>query len=110
MPCMDGGPSAHEVKMRDQAAAAAKRQTQMIEASLCAIVSAIDKQSIEIRQAVFGSVDWQEAGVTVREFDNWLHNHRAKDAERRKAEEEAKARAALLARLTDEEKRLLGVK
>lgn len=87
MPCDDYGPSGHMTITK-------------FEAMLCAFVT---KLAVTDRlDKVVESIDWNEAGVTRREFESWWQAHLTKDTARRRRE-------AALAKLTPDERRLLGL-
>lgn len=106
MPCRDEWAEEQDRK-------AAFRELAMVRASLCAVLTFIegDKSAFD---AMLKDIDWKEAGVSKREFLAWWEDHKVEDAMRRKqeaAERRAKEiRKAALAKLTPEEKKILGVK
>lgn len=61
--------------------------------------------------AVLDRVDWQEAGTTRRCTEQWWEDHRARDEERRaeEARQLERRRQEILARLTPEERGILGL-
>jgi len=105
MPCRD------EYADREMELKEAKKAA-MIEASLCGILRVLDVPYD--KEKILELVDWKEAGVTRKEFETWWMGHRRKDQLRKMAEEEAKrkedVKAKALAKLTPEERELLGVK
>lgn len=126
MPCYDGGPTentymegllAQEVEWRD--------------AALCAVLTAIENkrplwmnESVYLAESVLDKIDWVDAGIKRKDFDNWWANHKEQDRVRRKREAEERARKAeqekinlrkaqlkktALAKLTVEEAQALGI-
>lgn len=79
------------------------------EAMLCAVMSSVERSMIAVE--LIDNINEQEAGVTREEIRAWFAEHKSKDAARRarELEEDARKREALLARLTPEERALLGV-
>jgi hypothetical protein len=81
-----------------------------LEAMLCGIVRTMDLQQLSV---TLSEVDWEEAGVTRKEFHNWWTKHEAEDAARKIKEEaaarKAKTKADALAKLTTEERKALGL-
>lgn len=105
MPCRDG--------MEDLRRAEEHAERALIRASLCAVLTLLEKDpggfALMLKQ-----IDWKEAGVSKREFLGWWEDHKEEDAKRRErmAEQlrEIKVRKDALAKLTDEEKKVLGIK
>ncbi len=89
-----------------------RRENAMLEASLCAILTSLEKKN-EIR-TFLNDVDWKEAGVPASTLFSWWVNHKEQDAKRRACEEaeraKKEARQAALAKLTPEERKALGLK
>ena len=83
-----------------------------LEAALCGILTAVEKgNNLEWVMAHF---DAKEAGISMDEVDMWWAKHKAKDEIRRQLEREAKEREAkknaALAKLTKEERAILGLR
>lgn len=79
-----------------------KKQLAFAEASLCAAIKAGDKLS---NNQFFTHIDFEEAGITLEDLMSWEIEHRKLDAARwEKLKEEA------LAKLTEIDKRALGIK
>ena len=79
---------------------------------LCAIATVLQARgSLSI---ILDNVDWKEAGTSRRGFDEWWARHQREDADRRareKKERDAKReKERVLATLTPEQKRVLGLK
>lgn len=86
------------------------------EAMLCAVFSLLengfDSHGITFYlEAVLDRIDWREAGVTRYDTEAWWEDHKDRDAERRHQEALAleRRRQEILARLSDEEREILGV-
>lgn len=86
------------------------------ESMLCAVLTVLDDGfeshgTTFYLGAVLDRVDWQEAGVTRRETEEWWQDHLERDRERRHQEALARERRRqeILARLTPEERELLGL-
>lgn len=88
------------------------KRNNWLEAALCASLTALNSN--------YDALDYKEAGIKRADLIKWHDAHKIKDAERRAREaEERKARAekaaktkakkALLAKLSPEERELLGV-
>jgi len=103
MPCTDGGvpypPSEEEILARK------------VPAMLCAVWSSLTPHQ---QSNALAKIDWNEAGVTMKEFTRWWKLHSDEDKRRRAREAEAQRRERLrdkaLEKLTPEERRALGVK
>lgn len=109
MPCRDW-------TVNDEYHAEAHRIASLLEPAMCGILTALENQN-QLQMVLF-SVDWREAGVSKESVEAWWKEHKRKDAQRRKAEAKRVARAAekqrkreeALAKLTEEERKLLGIK
>lgn len=82
------------------------------EAMLCVVMTFLEKNSLI--QYMRKETDWVEAGIDYAMIANWWKHHKAIDEARRKREkaerEREKAKKDLLAKLSDAEKKLLGIK
>ena len=93
-----------------------KAQLAERDAMLCAVFTVLENgfQSHGVTfylRAILNKVNWQEAGTTLHATEAWWEDHKERDAERRAqeaAEREAK-RKAILARLSPEEREILGL-
>lgn len=108
MPCRDEMAEAQDRK-RDY------QELAFLRAGLCAVLTVMEKNMKKKTFAQYiDCIDWKEAGVTKREFLGWWEDHKEKDRKRLAAMEkqlkEIKIRKEALAKLTDEEKKILGVK
>ena len=106
MPCRDEW-------AEEQDRRAAFQELALVRASLCAVLTFIEGDDTAFA-AMLKDIDWKEAGVSKREFLAWWEEHKIEDALRRKREAEEKRekeiRKTALAKLTPEEKKILGVK
>lgn len=84
-----------------------------IEAALCGITRVLDRDT-DALAVILDRVDWKEAGVKRHQFEQWWASHKAADELRRIREEEAREQArrikAAKAKLSPEERELLGIK
>jgi len=107
MPCRDW-------TVEDEWRMKGAKEMSMLRASLCAVLT---KMETNMPKKTFGqwmdAIDWKEAGVTKRELMTWWEEHKAADSRRRvreaKEAAEKKIRDEALAKLTPEEKKILGV-
>ncbi len=106
MPCRDE--MVEDMWRREAAEKAA-----MVEASLCAVMMVLESDDKTFKSTL-KKIDWKEAGVTKRQFLSWWEDHKEVDAKRRERMaaqlREIKIRKDALAKLTPEEKKILGVK
>ena len=107
MPCRDG--------MEDFRRSEEYAERALIRAALCAVLTALERESGgDLYENVLSFIDWKEAGVTEKEFRKWWKDHKMEDAERRAYEREERrkeeVRKFALSKLSDEEKKILGVK
>ena len=116
MPCRDW--TATEVVSGEYLSKLTHRAT-IAEAGLCAILTVMEKNMTEKTMTQYiDSIDWKEAGISKESFLLWWKEHKAEDAKRRKAEakraskekKKEKLRETALSKLTDEEKKILGIK
>lgn len=118
MPCYDGRDSSEILREEAERFAKLANHSEKIEAALCAILTKLEKDNLFA--TVMNDVDWKEAGISQRFVDTWWVNHKAYDEQRRHLEEEVRLRNAekeerkrrkqeVLAKLTPEERKILGV-
>lgn len=108
MPCRDWTVE-DEWRMRDA------KEMVMLRSSLCAVLTKMEsnmpKKTFE---QWMDAIDWKESGVTKDELMTWWEDHKEEDARRRAREAkeaaEKKIRKQALAKLTPEERKILGVK
>jgi hypothetical protein len=98
-----------------------RQQNEMLKASLCAVLTTLENYGFNIFLPNDNTVNWKEAGVSMKELKTWWEVHKEIDKQRRereaaelKAKEEkqriAKRREEILSKLTPEERKILGVK
>ena len=98
----------------------ARERIEFLEAALCAVMTQRASDLGGDPEDVYAGIDYNEAGITKKELKKWWEAHQAKDAERRAREERerqeklekqrlARERKKLLAMLTPEQRKLLGV-
>lgn len=116
MPCFDNNADIDESQMDSFATAKLQRERDFLEASLCSILRILESSKVcdgPILQKILEEVDWKEAGITERQLYNWWNQHKKKDKERHIREQVQARRNAIkktaLAKLTDEERRALGI-
>jgi hypothetical protein len=121
MPCYDGGPScttSYESDYRRE-----RKAKERTEAMLCAVLSVLEYETT--LTAVLDDVDYTEAGFKRAHLEAWWKEHKVLDAKRRvreakerdaakkAAETKAKAkkaREAALAKLSEADRKALGLK
>lgn len=78
---------------------------------LCAVLSSLERNNTF--DLVVQGADWEEAGVPVSSMLAWYKKHKKADRARKIREETARyredARKTALAKLTDSERKLLGL-
>lgn len=98
----------------------ARERIEFLEAALCAVMTQRASDLGGDPEDVYAGIDYNEAGITKKELKKWWEAHQVKDAERRAREERdrqeklekqrlARERKKLLAMLTPEQRKLLGV-
>lgn len=89
------------------------RELALVRASLCAVLSVLEEDDATFA-AILKKIDWKEAGVSKREFLSWWTDHMEKDRKRKEQEaklmREKEILKEALSKLTDEEKKILGIK
>lgn len=89
------------------------KELSKVSASLCAVLTVLEGDDAAF-SAILKKIDWKEAGITKREFLMWWEDHKEQDKIRRarvaKELREIKIRKDALAKLTPEERKILGVK
>jgi hypothetical protein len=110
MPCRDWN-------VNDDRAAEHDR-LRLVEPALCGVFTAMERQGGDLFENVLSFVNWREAGVSEESVRHWWKAHKAEDARQRKNEdrraksaaEKKRKREEALAKLTEEERKLLGIK
>ena len=108
MPCRDYYDDHPEQYFRDVTEPALKKQISFAESALCATLAAL-RTYTDDKQDMFSLINYEEAGITKAELKAWYKTHSELDVKHRAMEAEKKRKAAL-AKLTPEERKLLGVK
>ena len=92
------------------------RQIAELEAMMCGVFTLLDDGFTShgitfYLPAVLDRVNWQETGTTRMWTDEWWEDHKERDAERRaeEARQLERRRQEILARLTEEEREILGL-
>lgn len=103
MPCSSNGEDAY---YRERA------NNEFAKASLCAVLTAL---SLRGRlNVVLEDIDWKEAGLSKDDLFRWWEAHQVADQQRRLREKSDAERKQMqqeaLAKLTDDERRILGLK
>lgn len=101
MPCVSDG---YYPSFEDQV----RKELNLVRAIACGLLKLDD--SIE----TLSEVDWKEQGITLDQAQEWWLDHQQRDRARKRqellaAEKQAKKDAAL-AKLTDEDRKILGIK
>ncbi len=85
-----------------------------LEAALCGILTELKGNYPFEYARILPNLDYREMGITEDELMEWWGTHMAKDEARRKREQEARmretAKNAALAKLTKEERAILGLR
>lgn len=116
MPCYDGRDRGEEMA---QIASGERVRADRAEAMLCAILTQLEKDNL--LATVMSVANWDEAGISHAYAHDWWEKHKAMDEFRRKKEADAIARRLakeererqrqeVLARLSPEERKILGVR
>jgi hypothetical protein len=71
----------------------AEQEISRLRAMVCAVAGALDQQKTLTK--LLDSIDWNQAGVTRQEFDDWWSEHQMQDALRLRQEADAKHRQAI---------------
>lgn len=118
MPCRDYYDDHPEQYYRDVTEPGLKAQVSFAESALCQTLAAFDRVLYDVANRLPGElqsincldfINYDEAGIKRIDLEKWWTQHKALDAQHRKEEQERKARAAALAKLTKAEKKLLGL-
>jgi hypothetical protein len=116
MPCRDFyGDHPHQY-FKDVTEPALKKQIAFAESALCQALVALEHvdslvETVSPKKGDFYDwINYKEAGITKSELIKWHKNHRKLDAMHREQERLKQVREAALAKLSDEERKVLGVK
>ena len=107
MPCYDSGAYDREDQYRQ------KKKIVFLEAALCAALTVFEKIANENTNVVinpFSWIDYEKAGIGEKKLKDWWDNHKREDYARRKKEKEKQdLKASALSKLTEEERKVLGL-
>lgn len=112
MPCRDYYDDHPDQYFKDVTEPALKKQVSFAESALCATLGTMQtmlKDMGAISTDPLDYINYEEAGMSRTALEVWWTNHKRLDAKHR-AEAAEKARAAALAKLTPEERKILGLK
>lgn len=113
MPCRDYYDE-HPEEYYADTIAGLRKQVSFAESALCQTLVAFEKFVNDVQGIVdidtLGLIDYKEAGITRSQLEKWWADHKRKDADSRRNREVQEKRKAALAKLTDEERKLLGIK
>ena len=115
MPCRDYYDDHPEAYFRDVTEPALKKQIAFAESALCQALIALEHvdslvKTVIPKKVFYDWINYKEAGITKSELINWHKNHCKLDAQHREQERLKQVREAALAKLSDEERKVLGVK
>lgn len=119
MPCRDYYDDHPDQYFKDITEPALKRQVSFAESALCQTLEAFDQVLFDVANRIPGElqsvsaldyINYAEAGIDREDLEVWWKNHKAVDKQMREAERIAKLRKGALAKLSNEERKALGVK
>lgn len=116
MPCRDFYDDHPEQYYRDITLPALKKQIAFAESVLCQALAAIEHldslvETVSPKTGDFYDwINFREAGVTKAQVTKWHQAHKLLDAKHREEARLKQVREAALAKLTPEERQVLGVK
>ncbi len=106
MPCYDGGPREPTISQERL------DEFRRIEAMLCAMFKTAEK--LGWLPTLMENIDWKAAGIKRYQMEEWWVYHKAADELRRQQEAEEAERLRKIksakSKLTNEERKLLGIK
>ena len=116
MPCRDYYDDHPEQYFKDVTEPALKKQISFAESALCAALAALEHvdslvETVSPKQGDF--YDWlnfKEAGITKTQLIKWHKTHKELDLKHREQERLKNLRETALKKLTDEERKVLGIK
>lgn len=82
MPCNDGGYPG-EGMYNDEHIKTLKRELGDIEAMLCGISTAIESLGKKSQEIFLNKVDWEEVGLSKKDYYDWWTEHKLEDKERK---------------------------
>lgn len=107
-----------QLKDKDRQIDNLKQQVSFSESALCLALNTMEqllkgiKHDFDdgIKTNPLDIMEFEEAGITRTDLEKWWTKHKKLDARHREQERLKKVKDAALAKLTDEEKKVLGVK
>ena len=116
MPCRDFYDDHPEQYFKDVTEPALKKQIAFAESALCQALIALKYvdslvETFSPKQGDFYDwINYKEAGITKAQLIKWHKEHRELDANHREQERLKQVRESALAKLSEEERKVLGVK
>lgn len=116
MPCRNFYDDHPEAYFRDVTEPALKKQISFAESALCAALSALEHVDTLVETTgpkkgdFYDWLNFKEAGITKPQLVKWHNAHKKIDAKNRELERLKKVKEGALAKLTDEELKVLGIK
>lgn len=116
MPCRDYYDDHPQAYFKDVTEPALKKQISFAESALCQALAALKHvdslvETVSPKKGDFYDwINFKEAGITKTQLVKWHKDHKILDDKHREEERLNKIKQDALAKLTDEEKKVLGVK
>jgi hypothetical protein len=116
MPCRDYYDDHPDQYFKDVTEPALKKQVSFAESALCQTLAAFSVALLDMQLHVGQSVnpldhiDYAEAGIKREDLEAWWKNHKMLDEKHREEERLKKVKKAALAKLTTEERKVLGIR
>lgn len=117
MPCRDYYDDHPEAYFRDITEPALKKQISFAESALCQTLSTFQEHLKNMQKDYDDNIytnpldylDYEAAGITREELEKWWDDHQALDKEHRERARQAQVKRVALAKLTPEERKVLGL-
>lgn len=115
MPCRDYYDEYPQAYFRDVTEPALKKQIAFAESALCQTLVALEKYITTYNEEhgttrqTLDQINYDAAGITKTELTTWWNNHQELDEKHREEERLKTLREAALSKLSDEEKKVLGI-
>ena len=116
MPCRDYYDDHPEQYFKDVTELALKKQISFAESALCAALAALEHvdslvETVSPKKGDFYNwIHFEKAGITKTQLVKWHKDHKKLDEKHREQERLKKLKETALAKLTEEERKVLGVK
>lgn len=118
MPCRDFYDYHPDQYFRDVTEPALKKQISFAESALCLTLNTLEQLLNGIKQDFDSNaktnpldiLDFEEAGITRKELEQWWKRHKKLDEKHREEEKLKQIKDAALSKLNDEEIKVLGIK